>query len=168
MCALLTSGSLRCWGAGYVGQLGYGNTKFIGDDETPASAGDVPVLIDVHVPSCNGTPTPCADMSETSCKITAQCIWTPPCVANSIAQSGMCHLQPDQATCLQQPQCQWVAGSFCGADSSYCPSVTTQAQCTSSIACNWQPMSSGCWGTANCLQISTEFSCAKQPGCNWN
>ena len=100
---MLTSGALRCWGAGYSGQLGYGNmddlsykSKFIGDDETPASAGDVPVLIDVHVHSCNGTP--CADMSGTSCKTTAQCVWTPPCTANAIPQSGMCQLQPDQAT----------------------------------------------------------------------
>lgn len=42
-CALLTNGSVRCWGAGGDGQLGYGNTSTIGDDETPASAGDVNV-----------------------------------------------------------------------------------------------------------------------------
>jgi alpha-tubulin suppressor-like RCC1 family protein len=38
-CALLESGSVRCFGDGWV--LGYGNTSSIGDDETPASAGDV-------------------------------------------------------------------------------------------------------------------------------
>ena len=36
-CALLASGSVRCWGAGYYGQLGLGNTLNIGDDETPDS-----------------------------------------------------------------------------------------------------------------------------------
>lgn len=41
-CALLTTGGVRCWGYNYFGQLGYGNTTQIGDDETPASAGDVP------------------------------------------------------------------------------------------------------------------------------
>ena len=42
-CALLTNGSVRCWGYGAEGRLGYSNTNNIGDDETPASAGDVDV-----------------------------------------------------------------------------------------------------------------------------
>ena len=42
-CALLATGSVRCWGYGADGGLGYGNTNNIGDDETPASAGDVPI-----------------------------------------------------------------------------------------------------------------------------
>jgi cysteine-rich repeat protein len=42
-CAVLDDGDARCWGPSGVGQLGYGNENFIGDDETPASAGDVPV-----------------------------------------------------------------------------------------------------------------------------
>jgi len=42
VCALLADSALRCWGFNATGQLGYGNTDNIGDDETPASAGDVP------------------------------------------------------------------------------------------------------------------------------
>jgi len=42
-CAVLDTGAVRCWGYSADGQLGYGNTNTIGDDETPASAGDVPV-----------------------------------------------------------------------------------------------------------------------------
>jgi alpha-tubulin suppressor-like RCC1 family protein len=42
-CALLQGGSVRCWGFGARGRLGYGNTRNIGDDETPASAGDVDI-----------------------------------------------------------------------------------------------------------------------------
>lgn len=42
-CALMSTGTVRCFGNGAVGQLGYGNTNSIGDDETPASAGDVPL-----------------------------------------------------------------------------------------------------------------------------
>jgi alpha-tubulin suppressor-like RCC1 family protein len=42
-CALLEGGRVRCWGASSYGQLGYGTTESIGDDETPASAGDVQV-----------------------------------------------------------------------------------------------------------------------------
>lgn len=43
-CALLDTGALRCWGWGALGQLGYGNANSIGDNETPASAGDVPLF----------------------------------------------------------------------------------------------------------------------------
>jgi alpha-tubulin suppressor-like RCC1 family protein len=35
-CALLAEGTIRCWGSGARGQLGYGNTQNVGDDETPA------------------------------------------------------------------------------------------------------------------------------------
>ena len=45
-CAILEDGSVRCWGSGGQGQLGYGNTEDIGDDETPASAGPVPIGTD--------------------------------------------------------------------------------------------------------------------------
>src|SRR5262249_34842047 len=40
---LLESGNVRCWGYGEFGTLGYANKRTIGDDETPASAGDVNV-----------------------------------------------------------------------------------------------------------------------------
>jgi alpha-tubulin suppressor-like RCC1 family protein len=40
-CALLTNGKVRCWGYGGYGQLGYGNTLLIGDNEAPSTAGDV-------------------------------------------------------------------------------------------------------------------------------
>jgi alpha-tubulin suppressor-like RCC1 family protein len=40
-CAVLETGTVRCWGNNHFGQLGYGNTAPVGDDETPASVGDV-------------------------------------------------------------------------------------------------------------------------------
>jgi alpha-tubulin suppressor-like RCC1 family protein len=42
-CALLETGNVRCWGAGHEGRLGYGNHENIGDDETPADAGDLDI-----------------------------------------------------------------------------------------------------------------------------
>ncbi len=40
-CALLQGGTVRCWGNGQYGRLGYGNTRIIGDGETPREAGDI-------------------------------------------------------------------------------------------------------------------------------
>ena len=40
-CALLDDGTVRCWGFGGDGRLGYGNVQNVGDDETPASVGPV-------------------------------------------------------------------------------------------------------------------------------
>jgi cysteine-rich repeat protein len=42
-CALIEGGRIRCWGEGYFGQLGRGNVDNIGDNETPGSAGDLPL-----------------------------------------------------------------------------------------------------------------------------
>ena len=44
-CALLDgpAGNVRCWGAGNNGALGYGNADTVGDDESPADAGNVPI-----------------------------------------------------------------------------------------------------------------------------
>jgi len=40
-CALLDDGTVRCWGFGGDGRLGYGNTSSIGVTQTPADAGPV-------------------------------------------------------------------------------------------------------------------------------
>ena len=40
-CAVIADGTVRCWGDGANGKLGYGNLNSIGDTETPASAGPV-------------------------------------------------------------------------------------------------------------------------------
>ena len=62
-CAVLTNGSVRCWGEGSSGKLGYGNVANIGNDETPASVGDVPLgfgVVDValgNVHTCARSPT---------------------------------------------------------------------------------------------------------------
>ena len=42
-CAVLDDGKVRCWGRNASGQLGYGNTTNIGDDETPSSLVPVPL-----------------------------------------------------------------------------------------------------------------------------
>jgi alpha-tubulin suppressor-like RCC1 family protein len=42
-CVLTTAGSVKCWGQGTYGQLGYGNTNAIGASVTPATVGFVAV-----------------------------------------------------------------------------------------------------------------------------
>jgi alpha-tubulin suppressor-like RCC1 family protein len=43
-CAVLMNGAIRCWGSNQLGALGYADADDIGDNESPASAGDVPWL----------------------------------------------------------------------------------------------------------------------------
>lgn len=52
--ALLGADSVRCWGRGSTGRLGYCNEVTIGDTETPATAGPV----DLGVPGIAGTQCP--------------------------------------------------------------------------------------------------------------
>ncbi|PRQ03158.1 Regulator of chromosome condensation (RCC1) repeat protein [Enhygromyxa salina] len=42
-CAVLEDGDVLCWGQASAGQLGYGNTNIIGDNETPEAAGAVAI-----------------------------------------------------------------------------------------------------------------------------
>ncbi|MEM9490544.1 MAG: RTX toxin, partial [Myxococcota bacterium] len=42
-CALVGLDAVRCWGGNGAGQLGYGNTQSVGDNELPSTAGDVPM-----------------------------------------------------------------------------------------------------------------------------
>lgn len=42
-CALLEDKTVRCWGRGEYGELGYGDTETVGDDETPRAKGAVDV-----------------------------------------------------------------------------------------------------------------------------
>jgi alpha-tubulin suppressor-like RCC1 family protein len=62
-CAALASGSVRCWGNGADGRLGYANTTTIGDNETPATAGPV-VLGGSAISVTAGGSHSCAMLSE--------------------------------------------------------------------------------------------------------
>jgi len=57
-CARLDSGTVRCWGNGANGRLGYCNTSTIGDDESPGSVGPVNLEPGDGGPGCSGPPPP--------------------------------------------------------------------------------------------------------------
>jgi cysteine-rich repeat protein len=64
ICALLDTGNVRCWGYGAWGNLGYGWVEPIGDDETPASVGDVPLGGEVALLDANGYGHACAVIAD--------------------------------------------------------------------------------------------------------
>lgn len=66
-CALLDTQEVKCWGGNNFGQLGYGNTNAIGDDES--LAGLPAVNIGANVTSiATGNFTTCAHMADNSLK----------------------------------------------------------------------------------------------------
>ncbi|MCA9592908.1 MAG: S8 family serine peptidase [Myxococcales bacterium] len=75
-CALLSSGAVRCWGLGVDGQLGYGNTNDVGDDEAPASAGDVP-LGGNAIALAAGRDHTCALLSSGALRCWGRGLWAP-------------------------------------------------------------------------------------------
>jgi alpha-tubulin suppressor-like RCC1 family protein len=65
VCALLETQDVICWGRNSNGQLGYGHTDNIGNDETPLSAGTVQLGGPVKQVSAGGNHS-CAIMAETN------------------------------------------------------------------------------------------------------
>ncbi len=65
-CARLDNGTVRCWGPGRLGQLGYGDTEDIGDNETPGSV-PVPVNLGGTAAAISaGDSHTCARLDDTS------------------------------------------------------------------------------------------------------
>ena len=56
-CARLDDDTVRCWGVGASGQLGYGDTASIGDTEDPSSVGPVNVGAPVVAIQADGNHT---------------------------------------------------------------------------------------------------------------
>ncbi|WP_181234609.1 RCC1 domain-containing protein [Enhygromyxa salina] len=63
-CALLDTGKVRCWGYNDRGQLGYGHTETIGDDENPSLAGDVTLGFHSAVQLSAGARQTCAVLED--------------------------------------------------------------------------------------------------------
>lgn len=75
-CALMEGGGVRCWGFGDLGALGYGNRDTVGDDESPASAGDV-VLGGKATQLVAGTYHTCALMEDGAVRCWGRGKWGP-------------------------------------------------------------------------------------------
>jgi alpha-tubulin suppressor-like RCC1 family protein len=65
-CAILDDATLRCWGAGSLGQLGYGNTTNVGDGVGPsiATAGAVPLGAGAIAIAAGNNITTCAMLDD--------------------------------------------------------------------------------------------------------
>ncbi|WP_244227580.1 RCC1 domain-containing protein [Corallococcus aberystwythensis] len=83
-CAVMATGSVRCWGRGTYGQLGYGNKEDIGDNEQPWKAGDVNLGGATATDITAGAAHTCALLSTGK-----MLCWG----RNNLAQLGYTHLQ---------------------------------------------------------------------------
>ena len=81
-CAILDTGTVRCWGFGADGRLGSGSTSSIGDDEQPSSLPPVSlgaghtakaITAGTATPARSSTTTPCAAgaSASTAASVTA-------------------------------------------------------------------------------------------------
>ena len=68
-CALLDDKSVRCWGSGTNGRLGYGNTSTVGDDETPATISPVSLDFDRFASA-----RPIAGVERVGLRVQRQCV----------------------------------------------------------------------------------------------
>lgn len=73
-CALLEGNEVRCWGAGFRGQLGYGNTDNVGDDEHPSQVPSIDVGAPVVQISAGGNQT-CALMDDARIRCWGWGLW---------------------------------------------------------------------------------------------
>ncbi|HEY4158231.1 MAG TPA: hypothetical protein VGM29_09045, partial [Polyangiaceae bacterium] len=77
-CAVLSDGSAKCWGSNSEGQLGYGNTTTIGDNELPSSVGPISISTTPGVTVLElaaGWTHTCALLSDSSVKCWGQALY---------------------------------------------------------------------------------------------
>ena len=78
VCALLEHGSVRCWGLGAEGRLGYGNERNVGDRmlSLPYNAGDVNISVESKVVQiCAGSGHTCALPDQRSALLGIRRLW---------------------------------------------------------------------------------------------
>jgi alpha-tubulin suppressor-like RCC1 family protein len=100
-CALMTGGGVRCWGTNLWGELGYVSAGAVGDDETPASAGDVP-LGALATAVVAGKGTTCAILTDRSVRCWGRVLAFPGNAAGASSVDASHAVTPDVGSPVMQ------------------------------------------------------------------
>jgi hypothetical protein len=113
------------------------------------------------VPTCTGTPTPCAGLTETDCIGALGCLST---LGQCSGIARDCYAQFDSYSCDRIQGCYWSSSSSsCSGVPESCDLMAGSGSCGLQPGCSWTPGS--CSGTPDSCGTMPPSLCTTQPGC---
>lgn len=187
VCALLTTGGVRCWGSSAMGELGYGNLNAIGDDEVPAAVGDVPLTFPGELVGggaggggagggSGGSPAGAGSGGSGGSVSSSGASGNTATAGSSGSGGGKCVGGCSLFSvniCSSVPQCMVAGTCYYFGGATLCGQHTTESSCSAAQWCVWVGGSLGCRTSAAMCptlypsEASCKSSAAASSACGW-